>query len=307
MLESIASLLPKRIDRALRRRSFEYFRQRRYGEYLARVDANLEPLIIYQMGKVGSSTVVETLANHCPEYALYQVHVLTRDWVKDVENQYRQASKDLGKQTIDPHVLASRYLLDRMDRERGSRRWKVVSIVRDPVARNVSAFFQAFPIYFSKVAAKHDGKSISSVEVDELINLFLDQFGEDRHRLPLEWFQIHMEPAFGLDIYSSTFDRNKGYQIYSNEHCELLILRTEDLRNTLRPALRDFLGLDIPALASANISADKDYAETYRAFIEQMLLPADYLDTLYDSAYARYFYTESEIAGFRKRWEKAAS
>ena len=307
MLESIASLLPKRIDRAFRRRSFEYFKQRRYDEYLARVDANLEPLIIYQMGKVGSSTVVETLAKNCPEYALYQVHVLTPEWVKEVENQYRQASKDLGKQTIDEHVLASRYLLDRMDRKQGRRRWKVISIVRDPVARNVSAFFQAFPIYFSSVAAEHDGKSISSVKVEELINLFLDQFGEDRHRLPLEWFQIHMLPAFGLDIYSSTFDRNKGYQIYSNEHCELLILRTEDLRNTLRPALRDFLDVDIPALASANVSADKDYAETYRAFIEQMVLPSDYLDTLYDSAYARYFYSKAEITGFRKRWEKSAS
>jgi hypothetical protein len=304
MFESIVSSLPKRLDRALQRRSFEYFKRRRFYEYRARIRDDLEPLIVYQMGKVGSSTVVETLTNHCPQYAVYQVHVLTRDWIRNVEDQYREASKDLGKPTIDEHVLASRYLLERFNRERGDKRWKVISIVRDPVARNISAFFQAFPIYFSQEAAKHGGKSISGLEVDRLISLFLDQFGEDRHRLPLEWFQIHMQPAFGLDLYDSPFDRDKGYQTYSNQQCELLVLRMEDLRNTLQPALRDFLGVEIPALASANVSADKEYADTYREFMEQMTLPPSYLDTLYNSAYARYFYSEDEIAGFRRRWQK---
>jgi hypothetical protein len=308
MFDSITSRLPKRVDRALQRRSFEYFRRRRFLEYRARIREDLEPLIIYQMGKVGSSTIVETLANHCPQYAVYQVHVLTRDWISNVEGQYRKASKDLGRPTIDQHVLASRYLLERFDRERSGKRWKVISIVRDPVARNISAFFQAFPIYFSqevaKEAAKHGGRSISGLDVDRLIGLFLDQFGEDRHHLPLEWFQLHMQPAFGLDVYDSPFDRDRGYQTYSNEQCELLVLRMEDLRNTLQPALRDFLGVEIPVLTSANVSADKEYADSYREFMERMVLPPSYLDTLYNSKYARYFYTEEEIAGFRRRWQK---
>ena len=45
------------------------------------------------------------------------------------------------------------------------------------------------------------------------------------------------------------------------------------------------------------------YAENYRRFIETLRPPKDYLDQMYDSRFARHFYSRDEIVSFRARWE----
>ena len=80
-----------RIDRRLRRTNFAYMKQRAYLDMVNRIDESREPLIVYQMGKVGSSTLMKTLAKHAPNYELFQVHFLVRSWMKRVEKEFKQA------------------------------------------------------------------------------------------------------------------------------------------------------------------------------------------------------------------------
>lgn len=292
-----------RLDRALRRRSFRYFAWRRYRDLLAGVRRDLDPLMIFQMGKVGSSTVYQALAGKCPGYEVFQIHALSRAWIRTMEAQFREASRIHGRNSLDEHVLASRYLHNRM---RGGPppggKWTVVSIVREPVGRNVSAFFQAFPVYFASEAAQARDPTLSSLSVERLQALFLDGFGEYRHRVPLVWFETHLAPAFGIDVYAEPFDPAAGYRIYENRTCRLLLLRTEDLSRTLRTALHEFLGIRTCAVGSENVSAEKHYADAFGDFSHHLELPAGYLDTMYASRYARHFYTADELEGFRTRW-----
>lgn len=301
MLERLGSLLPERIDKALQRRWFDYFLERRYQQYVATLDGGQRPIVVFQMGKVGSSTVVETLNKHCPQLAPYQVHVLTHEWIATVERQYRHASIDHGRPSIDEHVLTSRYLRTLMDRE-PKRRWKVISIVRDPIARNISTFFQSFPVYFSKESGDQGEAALGTIAIDDLIRLFLEQFGERRHNMPLAWFQTHMQPAFGVDVYATPFDRDRGFTVIEDASCDLLLLRTETLRATLPEALQEFLGISIPGVEDSNVSSDKDYAMAYRAFKSRLTLPKEYLDRMYDSVYSRHFYSDEDIHRFRRAW-----
>lgn len=296
----------KRLDRALQRRSFDYMYLRRYQEYCRQIRQDAEPLIVFQMGKVGSTTITEMLAANCPEYELFQVHVLSPQWLQTVESQYRQASRDHGRNSVDRHVLASRYLAPLVQRPApGGRPWKVISVVRDPVARNISAFFEAFPVYFSSDAA--GDPRMTKAGTQTLVTKFMDEFGERRHRVPLDWFENHLEPVFGLDIYQQPFDKAAGYQIYRSNFCDLLLLRTEDMDDTLGAGIEALLGLSLPRIESHNVSTDKHYGNAFDSFGAALELPDSYLDQMYGSKYAEHFYTPDELARFRRRWSTSPS
>lgn len=293
--------LMDRVGRALGRRSFDYHLRQRYREYLASVDPDREPVIVFQMGKVGSSSLNRTLTQYCPDHEVFQVHVLSPEWIQTVESQLRAASKSHGRPLVHSHLLASRYLAERLsERPAPGKRWKVISMVRDPVARNISAFFQSFGVYFSADAAR-EGR-VQDVPVDVLRRRFLEEFGDHRHRVPIQWFQSHMQPVFGIDVYAQPFDTAAGYQIYGNEQCELLLLRTEDIDAVLCHAIDDFLGVKLPGVESDNLASSKKYAGAYDDFARGFDLPESYLDELYGSAYARHFYTDAELQAFRSRW-----
>lgn len=98
----------------------------------------------------GSSTVLESLKNSGLDKYLFHVHVLTPKWIKRVEETYKNVSRVNGKVVIDGHLIASFYLRRCLDRN-SEEKWKVISLVRDPVARNISIFFEALDRYFPEL------------------------------------------------------------------------------------------------------------------------------------------------------------
>ncbi len=298
MIKQIA----QKIDRRLRKRSFNYALRRNDADYAASINEALPPLVIYQMGKVGSSSVNATLTAELTDFQVFQVHVLTSEWRNRLEEQYREASKAQGRVIIDRHVNASRYLAARWARRTAGEKWHVVSLVRDPVARNISTFFQAFPVYFAQDAEDASDGAISRYDSDELLDKFMNEFGAYRHSVPTVWFQTHMQPMFGIDVYARDFDHERKYTIYENDCCRLLLLRAEDVDTTLIDAVEAFTGVRPEQLIRANDASDKTYADVYKQFKSRFTPPAEYLDQLYDSEFAKHFYTAEELAGFRERW-----
>ena len=51
-----------------------------------------------------------------------------------------------------------------------------------------------------------------------------------------------------------------------------------------------------------NDASENVYSDIYRTFREILSLPADYLDSVYSSAYSRHVYSEEELGRFRSRW-----
>jgi hypothetical protein len=289
-----------RLDRALRRRSFPYLKWAANRTYRTCRQADRSPLIIHQMGKVGSSTLVRSLETIETGRELFQVHVMTWDWIHKVEGQYRHASKVRGRPILDEHILASRYLRTLMDKAEPGRRWQVITLIRDPIARNISTFFQGFPIYFPHLAGKTEGDEALDLRIDELVDVFLNQYLE--HEAPSIWYDTHFKPVFGLDVFDTPFDPEQGYQIYRTDTADVLLIRLEDFNRVLSSSLSAFLDLRIAGIQDANISADKSYSRTYRRFRDRIDLPVDYVDRIYGSRFARHFYSQSELDRFRKRW-----
>jgi hypothetical protein len=170
--------------------------------------------------------------------------------------------------------------------------------VRDPVARNISAFFESIAEFIPDFRPE----SPSGVpRVEELIATFLDRYDHDT---PLLWFDHQMKPVFGIDVFARAFPKERGYGVYEGPNASLLVIKLEKVKECVEGAMRDFLGLEEFVLRSANVADHKGYGAVYRMFLDAIELPSAYLDRMYESQLARHFYTEEEIGAFRRRWLK---
>lgn len=248
---------------------------------------DVDPILVYQMGKVGSSAVTRSLRESAVSARIYKPHFLTREALEGEEKRYRDGWKG-GRRAL--HVWEGQYLYDKV---RASREepWRIVTLVREPVARNVSAFFQTLDQ--DRTAARED--------VDALAHAFADFEGHDE---PLRWFDCELEPVFGVDVFARPFPQSRGYDVFRNERARVLVVRLEDLKRVAGEAFGEFLGLDGFAIRETNVASDKDYSRAYSAFVSSVRLPAAYLDEMYGSRYTRHFYSKEEIEAFRSRWQE---
>lgn len=59
-----------------------------------------------------------------------------------------------------------------MDSSKPGLRWKVTTLVRDPVARNILTFFQGFPIYFRHLSGLLEGEDEMKTRVNRIMEVF---------------------------------------------------------------------------------------------------------------------------------------
>jgi hypothetical protein len=175
--------------------------------------------------------------------------------------------------------------------DRGERP-AVVTLVRDPVARNLSSFFEHLDAIYGRARAEE------TVSPERMARDFLGRY---THREPLTWFDDEMRPVLGIDVYAHRFCAS-GHQTIHAPSCDLLILKSELPNPAKGDALAAFLGVDGIAVRDENRTDQKRKGEAYRRFVAAVQLDAPYLDMMFESRYARHFYTAEERASFRQRY-----
>jgi len=237
------------------------------------------PIVVFAMAKTGTTAVAAALrsAGYGP---VFQVHDLDPDFLHQEEREYRWKGRpwrNWDAQCVlrrPPTTVAP---------------WRVISLVREPIAQSVSAFFQP---------AVRRGYVSSTTAVEQL----LERFGDRLARLPQRWFESHVEPALGIDVYDHDFDVDQRYQIITTPTVKLLLLRRESL-DVAPTALADLLDAERPiAIGRENAGADKAYAGLYRDFVAALRPPPDVIDRAYSARQVEHFYSSDEIARFRKFW-----
>ena len=173
----------------------------------------------------------------------------------------------------------------------------VISLVRDPIATNLSGYFHNYLWWPKDLQTRSREKSGDYLE--ELYQRFMELYPHD---VPLNWFDLEMKPLFGVDVFATEFPKERGFKIYRGELANVLLLKLEKLRDCAQDAFDEFLGLEDFKLERANEAADKWYAELYREFKQEVSLPHAYADQLYKSRFMEHFYTGAEIEAFRRQW-----
>lgn len=265
------------------------------------------PILVLQMGKVGSKSVQAGLQAVDLNRAIYHAHFLSPERTARTEDERRKFFRTEQYSYLRRPWL-NQFLLRMFQEKDDGRKWKLITLTREPVGRNISAFFENLEV----TPREADGEfEISSdyyrikptiVSVDrpqEVAKMF---FGRATHDSPLKFFDREIKDIFGIDVLGSGFSPLKGYGIYEGDRADLLVLRLESLDECAGRAFAEFLGIQDFKVINRNIGAKKVYAPLYDAFKRNAVIGSEYADTLYESRFMRTFYSSEEIASARAKW-----
>jgi hypothetical protein len=255
--------------RGLRRRSVAVDRIASKAE-LAVMLRTQDPVLIYSMGKAGTSTLTATL-EQATDRPIIKVHAISPEGIAERRPTHGER----------PRILWTGEQLRRSFRR--SRPWTVISCVREPVARAVSAYF-------------YSGRTDPSPAA---VGAFVEELAAH------DWFDAEMATTIGLDVYAEPFDPAQGWAVYRHEQFRVLLLRTEDLRRVGPAALQEHLGLAAPPpIVDRNLGVDQELGRAYRAFTDTACLSRALVEAVYRIELAQHFYSPAERDAFARRWTR---
>lgn len=275
----------------------KYFATRKYKLDLDKPNV----ILVYTMGKVGSSSVYRSLKLLDPSKlngSVYFIHYVNKKLLDRAENHEKERyTKDYQ---LYEYLRAGRYLQRQIGKGFDfKKKLKIITGVRDIVSADISGFFHSLyrnPSFKYDRIFKEDLDKIS----EELMQLFLKEKSSDRW---VKWFNNELKSVMGLDVFATNFPKQKGFQIYRGDFPDTVLYRLEDLEKNLQQIGQEFLGIKNLKLNSINIGNDKEYSEVYKKFMTKIQLPKDYLDQVYSSQLMTHFYTSEEIENFRMKWK----
>jgi hypothetical protein len=273
----------------------------------------LPPVLVYQMAKVASRGIADALLGR-HDLSVLHFHFTDPDNSAYMHRQLFGAKGLQQHGPTDPMVMTAlnrrwqRFLTSQqrgpsdsevMGRAIHERLIKpghkafVITLVREPIARNISSYFHHLNIIWRQRDAH------ANVPFDRLVEGFLSY---PLSAVPLEWFDREFKAALSIDIYEHPFPREQGFMRLSTDHYEVLVMRHDLDDRQKERCIQELLGVQDVAIRPVNTAAEKPYAEVYRHFVETVRLPESYISEMLDSKYTRHFYTSEEIERLRAKW-----
>lgn len=250
------------------------------------VEGNAPTVLVYQMMKVGSSTITAAL-RAVGGLNVFQVHLMGADNIDRWRAAIRKFPLARFRTGIDTGTLLYKGLIE------PGLKLKIITLVRDPIARNCSFYFHNLDTLL-RTGDAHD-----NVELPRLVGEFLNRFD---HRGGINWFDREFRPVLGVDIYEHPFPHDEGHARIDAGRYDILVMRA-DLDDSLKKkCMEEFLGVEGLSLAPKNVGSQKPYAAAYRAFLDALELPESYVDEMLDSKFTRHFFSPDEIASLRAKW-----
>lgn len=279
-------------------KKIRYFLREWAYKLMAEIEARLAfmgssvPVLVYQMGKVGSSTVYKSLKKASLPNPIFHLHFLSDDLLK-----HRETHQKAGVH-IPYHIILGEAIHRKMAKKPKTE-YKIISLVRDPIAYVVSNVFQN--PHFASQNIKIDGGSIEPNKVRLYLTEMLSE--PDAFKYVNEWFDRELKSVFAIDVFAEPFRVNLGYTIYRGAYAEALVIRLEDLSQKGPEAVAKFLGLDSPlSLKQTNSRSQSDEADTYQRVKKEIGISKDLCREIYSSKFAKHFYNEAMIDKFIAKW-----
>ncbi len=258
-----------------------------------------DPIWVYNPGKVGSTSIQETL----DFYGIPQLHFHTlQPYYSCVEesswNEYKTSIKNIIAQ---------------------KEKIKIISLVRNPLERDISAIFQT--IYDP---SRYLYRDMDNDYANGIYNILVRDFacGEDKESIltndvwrmnwearrgkksfVFNWFDDEIQDVLGIDVFAYEFNKIEGYSIIKKDNIECLVLKVENYKNAM-PAIADFIGIADIQFVKANSAESKEYKYVYEQVKKEITINQQLLDFYYDNDQIKHFYTDAEIQKFRAKWER---
>lgn len=238
-------------------------------------------ILIHTPGKVGSKALLAAVSQVAGDAdAVFHTHELNPELVE-------RSRRELHHLAPRKSWYVSRFLSRQLS-SAVTPPLVVISAVRDPLARNISAFLQDVERHGpSHRPILRPGQ----VSPDELADQFVRYFP---HGIASTWVEDELDAVFGTDFYRTAFPHNDGFQIQRNGQQAVGIVRHDRLGDAGPRMLSELLGAEVSAVPQTHSSAGKMYGDLYAQIRRRVALPVSIADQLYDTRFARHFFTEDE-------------
>lgn len=245
-------------------------------------------ILVYQPAKVGSQTIMNSLLAAGVTDSFLSGHLHTLNCT-----EMDSAVKELISLKLESLKAAGTI--------------KIITLVREPVGRDLSFMFEVMGCFDEEVAAVNSsfiGTCSRRLEKIASDGGFLFNMPSNRYGFQFEWFDHEIKAVFDIDIFSHPFDREKGYSVIKQGNTEVLVMKLEKL-DFLAGVVGEFVGVPDLPLIKFNESGDKQYKYLYPNVKEAIRIAPELISLYYDNnPRMNHFYTEEEKALFLKKWAK---
>lgn len=253
------------------------------------------PILIYQMGKVGSSSVYASLKTANIPNSLFNIHQLSHNGF-----QRKESWLNFNNITnVHDELKYDKRIRSMIDSNRQKLDWKIITMTREPIGVEISGIFENINIFFKQ---RYDLNQ--KLKKDETLDFLYEHFDklDITTNYYSNWFDEELKDVFDVDVYSKPYDFYNGFSFISKGNVSVLVIRLEDLKKSFTNAIYQFLGLERIELASENIGNRKVYSREYNEILEALSLPQSICEKMYTSKYAKHFYTKDEVSHFINKW-----
>ncbi|MDC8005764.1 putative capsular polysaccharide synthesis family protein [Aureisphaera galaxeae] len=240
-------------------------------------------ILVYTMGKVGSTSIYYSLKRKFKGRVLFTHRM--------IEKNIEAYNKAFIKNNIKPHrSKVGELVLKKM----ASKNIKIISLVREPIGRNISDFFQDLPVYLK------NHRMIDGMEPSDIHSQFLQNYP---HKIPLRWFDEEFKETTGIDVFNTPFNKEEKYIVLKEGNVEALVLRVDLDDEKKEKIIGEFLEIDHFHLERRNTASSKPYSQAYNSFKEYCKFNDDYVTNMLKSKYCTHFYSELEISELTTQYE----
>ncbi|MCK4761718.1 MAG: hypothetical protein KAW12_05915 [Candidatus Aminicenantes bacterium] len=279
------------------------------------IEKDRPPILIYQMGKVGSTSINASLKNSGIPNPVYHIHQLRYDGIemKIKENKklmlINSTNNNLtDRQKVYNHLYIKfiirqlenyKLLREKVDKNFNKIPWKIITLVRDPVMRQISDFF--FSFHKHPELMNKEGDILREKTLEVLKNEITELLTPPKDYV-LKWFDKEFKAVLGIDVYDFPFDREEGYTIINYNNISILIIKLEKLNQCFNSAISKFIEKDNLKLLDRNQAKQKFYYDTYKYVMNNITFDYDFCKAIYSSKFMKHFYSPREIESFLTKW-----
>lgn len=250
------------------------------------------PVIILTPGKVGSASVYYTLKKELNN-PIFHIHQYSDVGIEKSIQEHLSSNR----KSKPLHLIVAKLLKSKMKAYKGDV--YIITIIREPISREVSGFFQNTEFFKSEI--EDENLVIDENKAQKLLSKI---FETDIIQKLEDWFEREINENFGIDLFSKEFPE-KGYLISNNGSYKHLFMKMEFLDSVFSKAIQEFFQIENSnlSLSNENIAEDKFYAESYQSIKKKLkLTELQVMEVVSSNFFQKYYKNETEKV--INRWMK---
>lgn len=270
------------------------------------------PIIIYSMRKVGSTTLTSTLRS--AGYFAYKHHCINTNLNDELSLALSRTGFNSQHWLTDGANFRKRLIKWRAQRGNFNpeNRLRIFTFVKDPLAIAYSDYFMQLFEFMPAYAKSRglDNEPSLRDHFQTVLQASLNGNAKDPvtdylgklAAMPNFWFEHELKMTTGIDVLVEPFSIKQGYGVYHGHDSDVVLIRTDRLSEVALDAIAALTEIKPAKLALRNVRATTAHGELYQGSLKTMCLPRPLVQEFYCQPWLNHFYSEIESENMIAKW-----